>query len=109
MIIENKYPQSIDWTNISEEKHMGESGYAIIKTKRFGDTQIRKIEYSKDYKADHWCDKGHIVCVMEGELTMEYKEHDPHVVKSGMNYIVGSNTLLHKAVSKNGAIVLIID
>ena len=109
MVIENLLPQNIDWAKISEEKVEGETGFAIVKTKKSGDIQTRQVEYSRAYKADHWCDKGHIVYVIQGELLIEYKEHEPHILKSGMSYIVGDNSLSHKAVSKNGATVLIID
>ena len=109
MILKNILPQNIDWSSISEEKISGETGYVIIKIKKFGNIQIRKIEYSQNYKADHWCDKGHIVYVLHGELIIEYKEHSSHIIKSGMSYVVGDKSLSHKAVSMNGATVLIID
>lgn len=109
MIIEDIFPQSIDWTSVSGERTHGEEGFAIIKSKRFGDIQIRNIEYSKDYKADDWCDKGHIVYVIRGELIIEYKDRESHNLKLGITYLVGDNNLPHKAVSKTGATVLIID
>ena len=32
---------------------------------------MRLVEYSKDYCADHWCQKGHIVHCLEGEFITE--------------------------------------
>ena len=40
------------------------------------------LEYSKKYAADHWCEKGHIVHMLFGELIIEYKDSPAHKVRS---------------------------
>jgi len=109
MKIENFNPLSFDWNNISTQQVNGETGFAIIKTQTLGEIKIRHIEYSSNYTADHWCDKGHIVFIIKGELKIEHKDNSIHYIKSGMTYLIGDNTLAHKAKSELGAIALIID
>jgi hypothetical protein len=109
MIIENTYPTSFNWDNILAEKFEGKTGYAAIKTEMFGTIKVRQVEYSRNYLADHWCDKGHIVFVVSGELIIEHKDNTKLILNSGATYVVGDNSMAHKAKSIDGAIVLIVD
>ena len=102
-------PLSVDWDTLNAEKHNGETGFATVKSKMVGEIQIRKVEYSNNYCADHWCEKGHIIYVLEGELIIEHKDHSIQIIGGGMSYFVGDNSMSHKARSKKGAKVLIID
>ena len=43
-------------------------GVATWRTRQFGDIRVRLVEYSPGYVADHWCEKGHILFCVEGEL-----------------------------------------
>ena len=109
MTIENFLPLSFDWNNIPTQKVNGETGFSTIKTQTLGEITIRHIEYSNNYTADHWCEKGHIVFIIQGELIIEHKDNSIHSLKSGMTYLIGDNTLAHKAKSEFGAKALIID
>lgn len=60
--------QTIDWTSIEKETYPGETGSANWQSIQFGGIRVRLVEYSKDYCADHWCQKGHIVHCLEGEF-----------------------------------------
>jgi len=108
MVIENYNPLSIDWSKIPSEKISGEKGFTLSKTQSVGNIRIRLVEYSDNYIADHWCEKGHIIHILKGELIIEYK-NSTHITKSGMTHIVGDSTNVHKARSFTGATVLIID
>jgi hypothetical protein len=35
---------------------------------------VRIVEYSPGYLADHWCEKGHVILCLEGELQTELKD-----------------------------------
>jgi mannose-6-phosphate isomerase class I len=109
MKLENLLPTLIDWKNIPSEQVQGRTGFTISKVQLIGATKIRLVEYSANYTADHWCDKGHILFVVEGELEIHYKDDSSHVVKKGMTYLVGDNSKSHMAISKDGAKVLIVD
>ena len=63
--------QTIQWESIPREELKGETGMAYRQTIQFPGLRIRIVEYSKNYKADQWCQKGHVVHCLEGELTSE--------------------------------------
>ena len=69
--------------------HKGEVGVATWRTRQFGDIRVRMVEYSPGYVADHWCEKGHILFCVDGELV-----HRPartaarFTLKPGMSYQV---------------------
>lgn len=109
MNIEKNHPTSVDWDSVPLEKIKGETGYSIIKTQTLGQIKIRQVEYSDNYIADHWCDKGHIAYVIQGELQIEHKNSTPHILTRGMSYLIGDETLSHKVKSETGATILIID
>src|SRR5258708_38201278 len=57
-----------DWSAVAPTVHPGESGEAIWRTFTIGDLRVRQVEYTPGYLADHWCDLGHVLYVLEGEL-----------------------------------------
>ncbi len=109
MTIELNMPISFNWENVEAEKYEGEYGFAIIKTQNVGNIKLRQVEYSKNYLADHWCDKGHIVFIVSGQIVIEHIDNSEIVLNIGSTYVVGDNSLKHKVKSTNGATVLIID
>ena len=109
MTIKNFHPLSFDWDDVETKRINGETGFTITKIKLVGKITIRHIEYSKTYSADHWCEKGHIIYVISGELLIEHIDKNIHKLKNGMSYFIGDNTLSHKVKSRQGAKVLIVD
>jgi len=101
--------QSIDWTNIGKIQHQGETGTATWQTLQFEGLRIRLVEYSKDYFADHWCEKGHIVHCLEGEVINELKDGTKSTLKKGMSYVVSDDLSSHRSITKEGVKLLIID
>jgi hypothetical protein len=53
--------QTIDWQQVPETEHIGETGTSFWKTLQYDGLRIRMVTYSKGYFANHWCAKGHIV------------------------------------------------
>lgn len=109
MIIEHLLPKSFQWDYVSAERVDGLSGYANIKTQVLGSIKIRQVDYSQNYLADHWCEKGHLVFVLSGELVLEHKDNTVQSLHKGSVYVVGDGSMAHKAVSHEGASVLIVD
>lgn len=99
----------IDWENIPSEKADGSLGFSISKMQQAGEIKIRNVEYSDNFLSDHWCQKGHIIFVIEGELTIEYKDGNVSTLKKGMSYMVGDNVVKHRAKTVNACNILIID
>lgn len=109
MTISNVNPAVFSWDNLVAEKFQGESGHATVWTRNFGAIRIRQVIYSANYVADHWCDKGHIVYVISGQLIIEHKDNTELIINSGSTYVVGDDSMAHKAISTIGATVYIVD
>jgi hypothetical protein len=67
------------------------------------------VEYSSNYIADHWCQKGHIVHCISGEFISELSSGKKITLVKNDSYIVTDNASSHRSVSMNGAKLLIID
>jgi hypothetical protein len=101
--------QTINWDKIEQTEHPGETGIATSQTIQMGGLRIRKITYSENYLADHWCQKGHIVHCLKGHLISEMESGEESYLSEGMSYIVSDNKSSHRSLSVNGAELLIID
>ena len=101
--------QTINWKNIPRTEHKGETGTAYWQTIQFEGLRVRYVEYSKNYKADHWCEKGHIVYCLKGEVINERKNGENSTLHEGMSYIVSDDLSSHRSITENGVHLLIID
>ena len=101
--------QTIDWTSIERIEYKGETGVAVWQTIQFAGLRIRLVEYSNEYLADHWCQKGHIVHCLEGEFISELKTGEKIKLTKGETYIVSDELSSHRSLSENGVKLLIID
>lgn len=101
--------QTIDWTTIEKREHLGETGTSIWQTLQLGGLRIRMVEYSENYVADHWCQKGHIVYCLEGEMVSELENGEQFLLTKGMSYVVSDEISSHRSFSKNGVRLLIVD
>jgi hypothetical protein len=101
--------QTTDWDTVDATTHPGETGNAFWKTIRYGSLRIRKVTYSQNYKADHWCTLGHILYCLEGELISELSDGRTFRLTPGTSYQVSDGMSAHRSRSENGAVLLIID
>ncbi|MBS7231072.1 DHCW motif cupin fold protein [Flavobacterium psychroterrae] len=101
--------QSIDWNLIPMTEHAGETGIAYWQTLQLEGLRIRKVTYSKNYFADHWCQKGHIVHCLEGEFISELETGENFILTKGMTYVVSDNASSHRSITATGVELLIID
>ena len=101
--------QAVDWTTVEKTQHNGETGIAYWQTLQFDNIRIRLVEYSENYFADHWCQKGHIVHCLEGEFISELESGEKFILTKGMTYIVSDGLSSHRSISNSGVKLLIID
>jgi mannose-6-phosphate isomerase class I len=101
--------QTTDWSTIPETEHPGETGMAYWKTIQYDSFRVRMVVYSQGYKADHWCEKGHIIYCIDGEMTSELQDGKTHTLKKGMSYQVSDDASSHRSITKNGATLFILD
>ena len=109
-----KIPQTAftltDWSKVEKTRHPGETGYATWRTLNFGDLRVRMVEYSPGYLADHWCDRGHVLLVLEGELTTELADGRRYVLRPGMSYQVSDfGDAAHRSSTAGGSKLFIVD
>ena len=98
-----------DWGAVAATEHRGESGLARWRTRQFGEVRVRMVEYSADYRADHWCKKGHILLCLAGELETELADGRTFQLRPGMSYQVADNAEAHRSFSRAGATLFIVD
>jgi hypothetical protein len=98
-----------DWSDIEVTEHRGESGVARWRTRQFGAVRVRMVEYSAGYRADHWCEKGHILLCLAGELETELADGRKFVLRPGMSYQVADGVEPHRSVSRTATVLFIVD
>ncbi len=98
-----------DWALIEPSEHKGETGTAWWRTRQFGSIRVRMVEYSPGYVADHWCEKGHIILCLEGELETELADGRVMTLKPGMTYQVGDGDMAHRSRTKVDTKLFIVD
>ncbi|MBC7849421.1 MAG: DHCW motif cupin fold protein [Chitinophagaceae bacterium] len=101
--------QTLDWSSIPKEIHTGTTGEAYWQIFKMGNIRIRKVEYSPNYIADHWCQKGHILHCVEGALETVLQDGRRFTLLSGMTYFVGDNDEPHQSMTKAGCKLFIVD
>lgn len=99
-----------DWSAVEATTHEGDAGFATQRMKQFGDIHVRLIDYSPGYVADHWCDKGHIIFCVDGEMTTSLKDGRSFVLKPGMSYQAADGAdNAHRSQTDKGARLFIVD
>ena len=102
-----------DWATIPMERHAGDSGEATWRVQYFGPDdnriRVRMVEYSPGYRADHWCEKGHILYCLSGELHTELKDGRQFVLRPGMSYQVADGAEPHRSRAPQGALLFVVD
>ncbi|MCZ8216832.1 MAG: DHCW motif cupin fold protein, partial [Cyclobacteriaceae bacterium] len=87
----------------------GQTGTSFWQTVQFEGLRIRIVEYSANYKADHWCEKGHVVYCLAGEFESELQNGKSFTLSQGMSYVVSDELSSHRSISANGVKLLIVD
>jgi len=98
-----------DWASVPRTQHPGETGTASWRTKEIGNIRVRMVEYSPGYLADHWCSRGHVLLVLEGELVTELQDGSSHLVQAGQSYEVADDAMPHRSRTARGAKLFIVD
>ncbi len=99
----------VAWEGVEPSKHAGETGSAYWRTFEKGNIRVRMVEYSPGYLADHWCKKGHVLLVLEGELTTELADGREYVLRKGQSYQVAEDIDPHRSRTNTGVKLFIVD
>lgn len=98
-----------DWSEVERTEHAGIGGVAHWRTRQFNDIRVRMVEYAPGYLADHWCSKGHILLVLEGQLETELADGRRFTLTPGMSYQVADDAEPHRSSTETGAKLFIVD
>jgi quercetin dioxygenase-like cupin family protein len=101
--------QTIDWASVERARHRGESGEATWRTREVGNVRARVVEYSAGYVADHWCERGHVMYVLAGELVTELRDGRTFTLRAGQSYVVADGADAHRSRTSSGATLFIVD
>ena len=100
---------TVDWCQIKPTVHPGITGEAYWRTFEMGNIRVRMVEYSPAYFADHWCKRGHVLFVLDGELVTELEDGREFTLTSGMSYQVAEGSSPHRSHTEKGAKLFIVD
>ena len=100
---------TIDWSEMSTTQHPGIEGSAYWRTFEMGNIRVRMVEYTPGYIADHWCNRGHVLLVLEGELYTELSDGREFKLTPGVSYQVADDANPHRSYTKTGAKLFIVD
>jgi ethanolamine utilization protein EutQ (cupin superfamily) len=67
------------------------------------------VEYTTGYAADHWCSRGHVILVLEGELHTELNDGRIVTTKAGECYVVAEDANPHRSSTLTGVKLFIVD
>jgi len=110
MLLPQELPFGVtDWAAVPRTEHAGETGTAHWRTRQFGDLRVRMVEYSPGYRADHWCSRGHVLLVLDGELVTELASGERAILPAGSSYQVGNDAMPHRSSTTTGARLFIVD
>lgn len=98
-----------DWAAVPVTEHPGTTGVARWRTVLQGNVRVRMVEYSPGYVADHWCERGHVLLVLEGELVTELADGREVSLRPGSSYQVGDGVMAHRSRTAGGARLFIVD
>ena len=99
-----------DWDAVPATIHAGETGEARWRTLTVGDLRVRRVDYSPGYLADHWCDRGHVLFVLSGELETELRDGRTFTLRPGTSYQVSDfGDAAHRSSTRSGASLFIVD
>ncbi len=98
-----------DWSSVPPTEHPGASGAATWRTVEQGNLRVRLVEYSPGYVADHWCRRGHVLLVLEGELVTELEGGERVTLSAGTSYQVADGEVAHRSRTTTGAKLFIVD
>jgi len=101
--------QTVDWSSIETTEHKGDAGKAFLRTRHFGPIRVRMVEYTPGYVADHWCEKGHVLLVLEGRLDTELADGRRFTLTPGTSYQVADGAEPHRSRTDIGAKLFIVD
>lgn len=100
---------TVKWADLPASEHPGIGGVAYWRTFEEGNIRVRLVEYTPGYLADHWCERGHVLLVLEGVLVTELADGRKFTLTAGTSYQVADGANPHRSYTETGAKLFIVD
>ena len=97
------------WDQILPTEHPGETGISFQRMLEMGNIRVRIVEYKPGYLADHWCSRGHVLLVLEGELVVDLQGGPKYSLAPGTSFQVADDQEPHRVYTQTGAKAFIVD
>jgi len=99
-----------EWEKVPQEEHKGETGTSFWRVFEEGNIRVRLVDYSAGFKSDHYCPRGHVLLVLEGELRILLKDGKEFFLPAGTSFQAANDEdNPHLAYTGKGARVFIVD
>ena len=98
-----------DWTQVPAEHFPGERGMARWQTQQCGALRVRIVQYSPDYLAAHWSQKGQVMLCLHGELELELRNGPRLRLARCQSLQLADNECVHRVRSLVGSQVFVVD
>lgn len=100
----------LDWASLRSQEIPGEQGTAQERSFEQAGLRVRLVDYGPSYVADHWCDRGHVLYVLSGEMTVVLKDGRNTRLTPGMGFCVSDfGDSAHAVRSETGCRAFIVD
>ncbi|MDX2482567.1 MAG: DHCW motif cupin fold protein [Pseudodonghicola sp.] len=100
----------INWQDLTPQVFPGETGQSQWRTAEQAGLRTRIVEYGPGFVADHWCDRGHVLFVVSGEIEIELADGRIFALTAGAGFTVSDHgDAAHLVRSTHGARVFIVD
>src|SRR4030095_5150149 len=99
----------IEWDKAGSLKHDGEKGYNTYKEFKTDCFRVGVGEYSPNYRSAEWCEKGHTIYCVEGEMTIQLKTGDKYILTAGNSLILGKDDHHIGITGNSGAKIFVVD
>jgi uncharacterized cupin superfamily protein len=109
MLISDVPFSAFTWDRQPEVVMKGETGHARSRTVVLGDYRARFVIFGASYRADHWCSKGHFVCVLQGEMTLSFDDGRRASIVAGDGFVISEGDGSHMVEAATGATAIILD
>jgi quercetin dioxygenase-like cupin family protein len=98
------------WGEVPAVEYPGETGTSQWRTVESGGLRVRVVDYGPGYLADHWCDRGHVLYVVEGTAVVELRDGREVALPAGSGFQVSDHgDAAHRMRTAGGCRVFIVD
>lgn len=98
-----------NWRDVESVNYPGTTGSAAWRRVEAGNLRVRMVDYTRDFLQDHWCPRGHVILVLEGEIRVELGDGSSVTLKAGESFQVADDLSSHRLSSGPGARVFVVD